>query len=405
VNRFPVYALPSIVGQNIMKNLADYSGNVTDVPNGHTLANEWPSMDFIRLAVELNIGMPCQFIVTTDNANFPTEGGNRLPSLWVFLLIILGILILIIASTSCSMHCIQRRRRERLRRRVANGDVDLEALGIKRLTVPQDVIDKMPLYTYSDSPVVEGEKSPTTSAPIGTTVPRPHLHAAHFSQATCPICLEDYVSAETTVRELPCRHLFHPECVDSFLRQNSSLCPMCKKSVLPTGYCPAMVTNAMVRRERMVRRIRERVPASALVERNPGTATAATSHTALSVPRVRDAMRIAVAGGRRVFSAPVRAPTAHPSTSQGVEMRSTTDPLATATGELARPATAIPQSQPCPPEAVPPADRQSRREWARQRAVAMIGHRERVQDSEIEAEAARRPVWRRAVGRVWPGFA
>jgi hypothetical protein len=307
------------------------------------------------------------------------------------------------------MHWVQRRRRDRLRRRVAGGDVDLEALGIKRLTVPQDVIDKMSLYTYSDEPESVKKPNPSDSAPQSASVAtssHPQLHAAHFSQATCPICLEDYVSGESTVRELPCRHLFHPECVDSFLRQNSSLCPMCKKSVLPVGYCPALVTNAMVRRERMVRRIRERVPApdSSL---HPGGNTSHTSPA--SVPRVRDVVRTALASGRRAFSAPIRAPLARQAaTSPAVEMHSTTDPLAA--GEIPRPATANPvmeAEQPCPPSprTIPPLDHQSRREWARERAVAMLGHRRRIQDSEIEAEAAQRPVWRRAVGRVWPGFA
>jgi hypothetical protein len=56
-NRFPVYAIPSRTGQTIMSHLAEYSGNVTDVPNGHALANDWPSMDYIRLAVELDVRM------------------------------------------------------------------------------------------------------------------------------------------------------------------------------------------------------------------------------------------------------------------------------------------------------------------------------------------------------------
>jgi hypothetical protein len=56
-NSFPVYAVSSVTGQTIMSHLAEYSGNVTDVPNGHQLANDWPSMDYIRLAVELDIGM------------------------------------------------------------------------------------------------------------------------------------------------------------------------------------------------------------------------------------------------------------------------------------------------------------------------------------------------------------
>jgi hypothetical protein len=80
-----------------------------------------------------------------------------------------------------------------------------------------------------------------------------------FTQPTCSICLDDFEHNQTIVRELPCSHIFHPECIDGFLRDNSSLCPMCKKSALPQGYFVTDVTNAMVRRERLIRRIRERV--------------------------------------------------------------------------------------------------------------------------------------------------
>ncbi|KIW08607.1 uncharacterized protein PV09_00566 [Verruconis gallopava] len=403
-NKLPVYAISSMIGQTVMRNLANYSGNLTTVPNGHELANEWPSMDYIRLAVELDI-----------------DSSERLPSLWIFLLIVLGILILIIAATSCTMHWVQRRRRERLRRRVARGDVDLEALGIKRLTVPQDVIDKMPLYTYSDNST-DTEKPAETVRPNQpptnpvTLQAHPQLHTTYFSQATCPICLEDYEPGVTTVRELPCRHLFHPDCVDSFLRQNSSLCPMCKKTVLPTGYCPAVITNAMVRRERMVRRIRERVVAPP--ESNP-TANAQQGHR-IMIPRVSTVLRSAVASGRRVFSAPILSGTTQtlrttPTTSQSLEMRTASSPLdyaAASTVDVSRPAPAAvigPLSDhgcpPSPETTSPPTDRQGRREWARQRAVAMLRQRRSIQDREIEAEAARAPLWRKLVGKIWPGFA
>lgn len=55
-NKYPVYAIPSLSGQAIMKRLADYSGNVTAVPNGHELANQYPPSDYIRLAAEIDIG-------------------------------------------------------------------------------------------------------------------------------------------------------------------------------------------------------------------------------------------------------------------------------------------------------------------------------------------------------------
>jgi hypothetical protein len=330
------------------------------------------------------------------------------------------------------MHWIQRRRRERLRRRVANGEVDLEALGIKRLTVPQDVLDKMPLYTYTgptgskelevppltrlgmaetrhkitleralNSPVMK--QTPQSPTETSTDVLQ-RVHLVQFSQPTCAICLDDFVSSDTIVRELPCRHIFHPECIDSFLRENSSLCPMCKKTVLPRGYCPAAVTNAMVRRERMVRRMRERVPA------NEDT----SSQHFYSIPRMRDAVRSAVTGGRRVFSAPNRS---HPTISS-VEMGSATNitPMVPASSrppdhpeQIASFSSPDQDQSPASPEPPPPPvvvpQAQRRREWARNRAVAMLGPQHTPLGDDIEAEAARRPGWRKAVGRVWPGLA
>lgn len=350
-----------------MQQLSQYSGNVTTVPNGHELANEYQPSDYIRLAAEVNLARTA-----------------NLPSLWVFLLIVLAILIFIIGSTSFAMHWIQRRRRERLRRRVATGEVDLEALGIKRLTVPQEVLEKMPAYVYNlggnekqdEAGVMESTGasvyppsiSPTSEDAYTISTSTTHAHKGQlYSQPTCAICLDDYTPGETMVRELPCRHIFHPECIDSFLRENSSLCPLCKKTTLPKGYCPALITNAMVRRERMVRRIRERLPAE---DAEPSVAT--YEHRVMSVPRVRDALRSATAGGRRVFSAPARTtPSVTPSSSElGVEMRANPD---------------------------------NRREWARQRALALLGPRRATLDPELEA--TRRPRWRKVVGRIWPGLA
>ncbi|RDI81120.1 hypothetical protein Vi05172_g8999 [Venturia inaequalis] len=365
-NKFSVYAIPGATGAALMQQLSHYSGNVTTVPNGHELANEYEPSDYIRLAAEVNL----------------VEASN-LPSLWVFLLIVLAILIFIIGSTSFTMHWIQRRRRERLRRRVAVGEVDLEALGIKRLTVPQEVLDKMPVYVYTlsgnekqaEAGVMESTSAPAYIPPTSPTSDSYTVSTSSiqthrgqlYSQPTCAICLDDYAPGETTVRELPCRHIFHPECIDSFLRENSSLCPLCKNTTLPKGYCPALITNAMVRRERMVRRLRDRLPTE-----DAESSLAPYEHRVMSVPRVRDALRSATAGGRRVFSAPARSPpSVTPAASElGVEMRANPD---------------------------------NRREWARQRALAMLGPRRPPLDPEVEA--TRRPRWRKVVGRIWPGLA
>ncbi|GAB4854174.1 hypothetical protein Ancab_022759 [Ancistrocladus abbreviatus] len=47
--------------------------------------------------------------------------------------------------------------------------------------------------------------------------------------AVCCICLAKYVNNDE-LRELPCSHLFHKECVDKWLKINA-LCPLCKSEV------------------------------------------------------------------------------------------------------------------------------------------------------------------------------
>ena len=229
-NSFPIYALPGAVGATIMHQLSLYSGNISSAPFGEQLEQIYDPDDSVRLFTRINVS---------------TTSG--IPSLWVFLIIVLAILLAIVLLTSIVMHMVQRRQRTLLSRRVARGEVDLESLGIKRLNVPQDQLDKMPQYVFT---------SKAEGAPVSTGKGAPR--DVQYSQPTCPICLDDYVSGETNVRELPCNHIFHPECIDPFLRDNSSLCPVCKNSALPVGYCPVNVTNLMVRRERLIRRMRQR---------------------------------------------------------------------------------------------------------------------------------------------------
>ncbi|KAI9839371.1 MAG: hypothetical protein M1838_004374 [Thelocarpon superellum] len=265
INRFPVYAIPGQVGWTLMNQSSHYSGNMTDVEFGQVLSEMHDSRDYVRLYTEISTG-----------------SRNTLPSLWVFLVIVLAVLLVIIFITSFTMRWIQKKRRQALRRRVAEGEVDLEALGIKRVTVPKDVLEKLPLFVYvapgagrdgcAEDPPNAPVQVPTSesalpdplpdgSPRINHPTPSPSLprRVLPFSQSTCPICLDDFTSAVTTVRELPCSHIFHPECVDDFFQTTSSLCPLCKKSILPAGHCPPTVTNTMVRRERMIRRMRERV--------------------------------------------------------------------------------------------------------------------------------------------------
>lgn len=278
---FPVYKIGSFEGGLLMNKLAKYSGNMTDIWDSPGLAQKYNITDMARVHVEVDTG-----------------ARNTIPGVWLFLLVVFGVLLFILGFTSLIMHAMQYRYRLSLQRRVASGEVDLEAMGIKRLTVPKDILNKFPLRIYehnvtppasphlatadaardsfrssnsnSLASTAAKEISPGLVAlgAIGHTNPpvvnirppvdrrRTRNHA--YSQTNCAVCLEDYEPGMTRVRELPCLHIFHPECIDPHLSNNSSLCPICKASVLPKGYVPTHLTNATVRRERHIRRMRER---------------------------------------------------------------------------------------------------------------------------------------------------
>ena len=63
-------------------------------------------------------------------------------------------------------------------------------------------------------------------------------HAEDMAQ--CSICLVNFEEDET-VRQLPCKHYFHTDCIYTWLRQNNT-CPVCRgvvirKNCRPYGWC------------------------------------------------------------------------------------------------------------------------------------------------------------------------
>lgn len=148
-----------------------------------------------------------------------------------------------------------RRQRRSIRRngpdRITGGDIVLE-LQSPRPVVPQETVMQLPMYIYQD-PTGETEKPDTLGHPTkqdsgprpeaeakdeatSNAYPKSNGHRQMYSQIMCIICLDEFVAGVSYVRELPCAHIFHPECIDTFLTNESNACPLCKATVpLPSS--------------------------------------------------------------------------------------------------------------------------------------------------------------------------
>ncbi|KAI9367347.1 hypothetical protein BJX61DRAFT_312711 [Aspergillus egyptiacus] len=307
VSQFPVYAIPASAGTTLMEQLSRYSGNGTippgqlNEPASTSLGEGWD----MRLSSLINI----------------ERSGKKSPSIWGFVLAVLGSMLVICITLLLLYQLVQKRRRERMQRRRETRDIDYENWALQHIPVPPGYLAKLPIYTYpeydkvdeaipqertscgndrpdrSEAPAAdvgqmragkktEGEEAetqvakrdatglenarnaksatvgiedipsrPSSSESIPATIcnsnvryPK-HTNRMSHSQPTCAICLDDFIPASTTVRELPCGHIYHPECIDEALTMNSSLCPLCKQSVLPPDFYAITTPDAVYQQD------------------------------------------------------------------------------------------------------------------------------------------------------------
>lgn len=335
----------------------------------------------------------------------------------MLVVIVLALLIFVLLATSTFMHVVQRRRRENLRRRIVNGELNLETVGVKRMTVPREYLEKLPLHTYTaPSDSTQEKAAPQVPAQahtaqngtldpvsgVSTASPARQSSPGHvgvetaqtlptLSQPTCPICLDDFESNQTQVRELPCRHIYHPECIDPFLLRNSSLCPLCKESVLPKGYCPTRITNMMVRRERLLRRLGNHPEAGRRSHRRSHGFTFGAFGS--FGRRFRGA---GAASDTRNRNPPPDIEMAVPQAGQQSTAPETRDP--NQANGVSAPAPASSNAE-CPRASLRPPNR---RERAQERAMALLGDRHVPHTDEEEEHAL--PRWKRGLRKVFPGF-
>ncbi|KAL2007822.1 hypothetical protein VTN00DRAFT_7804 [Thermoascus crustaceus] len=103
-NEYPVYAIPGSAGATLMHELARYSGNLSSAENATGSGAVEPA-DYIRLYARINL----------------ERNDGTLPSLWIFILAILGTLLFIVISAAVAIRsrgdAVVQSRRERMRRR------------------------------------------------------------------------------------------------------------------------------------------------------------------------------------------------------------------------------------------------------------------------------------------------
>ncbi|KAL4973489.1 hypothetical protein BDW66DRAFT_168526 [Aspergillus desertorum] len=245
-NMYPVYAIPGPAGIDLMEQLS-WCSNSRTLPQGQN--NE-------SAVLSQNESWNMRLFSVIDLE----KHGRKTSGTWGFLLAILGTILVICLILLILYQLLQRRRRENLQRQLEAGTVERQPYDLRHFRVPRDFLAGLPLYVYPglDDPekhnsldnvgeaVTEGME-----AEIGRRSKSTYNELLSHPQTTCAICLDDFIPALSTVRELPCAHIYHPECIDVSFTQTSSLFPPCKKSVLAPEFFPISTPDVVYGRDGM----------------------------------------------------------------------------------------------------------------------------------------------------------
>lgn len=115
----------------------------------------------------------------------------------------------------------------------------------QRRTLVQSQVDPRAHYAKVDG---TGSHHHATPTPPPTTPRRPEREREEGDKEDmlCPICLVEFQEGDN-VRILPCQlaHSFHKECVDPWLLEVSSSCPLCRKGAYSISCtCRTLLSNS-----------------------------------------------------------------------------------------------------------------------------------------------------------------
>lgn len=154
-NPYSVYAVSSSTGNQLMRQLSLYSGNMTSVPNGHAIS-AMPGGDprsYVRLYTYIRISTPV-----------------RVLQMWISMLIIAAILVGLLSLISVAMKLVQRSR-QKVQQQATNEVVTLDTLGIGHHATTQEHSERVTPLIYAQV-LKAGVKvqlhSATSSSPVET---------------------------------------------------------------------------------------------------------------------------------------------------------------------------------------------------------------------------------------------
>ncbi len=89
------------------------------------------------------------------------------------------------------------------------------------------VFHNISFKTWSTPQPIVNEESLEKVAPLRRLL---NHSVSEFLEEKCSICQEK-METKKLHRELPCKHVFHPECIDGWLLKCNATCPICRKSI------------------------------------------------------------------------------------------------------------------------------------------------------------------------------